>query len=192
VFLQSKPLAFLIENSSNKNSFQLADNKQKRSVLIENFEPNRARVFVPRRVPQIAPAAVAQPQFAAFLTGSCSQTEFAVTLSKQTAEGFLTGSRIACLTARSAFLSGTAQHIEIVVTHSKQRTEEILSGARIAFLGLQTMWLMGPSLHLTICRLNGLQLFRSAGVCNKRDMQEIPARADNVRVTHSEASFVVE
>jgi hypothetical protein len=192
VFLQSKPLAFLIENSSNKNSFQLADNKQKRSVLIENFEPNRARVFVPRRVPQIAPAAVAQPQFAAFLTGSCSQTEFAVTLSKQTAEGFLTGSRIACLTARSAFLSGTAQHIEIVVTHSKQRTGEILSGARTAFLGLQTMWLTCASLHLTICRLSGLQLFRCAGVSNNRRLWEIPARAGSSCTTHSEASFVVE
>src|ERR1700684_1957121 len=46
---RSKPLAFLIENPSNQNSSQLADNKQKRPVLIENFEPNRARVFACRR-----------------------------------------------------------------------------------------------------------------------------------------------
>ena len=206
--LGSKSLAFLIENSSNQNSSQLADNKQKRPVLIENFEPNRARVFTPRHAPQIALAAAAQPQFAAFLPGFPRAF-------------FAKGSVFS-----NTFLPGFALRVEIDVTYSKQSTGEFLPGSRIArcpsrtfqrvahfcpstlniregerFAGvvsrntdrsLRSTCLNALSPHLTNCRLNGLQLFPRAGVCNKRDMQEIPARADNVRVTHSEASFVVE
>ena len=195
--LRSKPLAFLIENPSNQNSSQLADNKQKRPVLIENFEPNRARLFAPSRAEQIAPTAVAQPQFAAFQTGLPRAF-------------FAKGS-----VCPNTFLPGSAQHVEIDVTYSKQSTGEFLPGSRIARLcsfslrvcekGRSTgvaSWNTGRApqsrclnsllLHLTNCRLSRLQLFPRAGVCNKRDMQEIPARADNVRVTHSEASFVVE
>jgi hypothetical protein len=195
--LGSKSLAFLIENSSNQNSSQLADNKQKRPVLIENFEPNRARLFAPSRAEQIAPTAVAQPQFAVFQTGLPRAL-------------FAKGSACA-----NTFLPGSAQHVESVVTYSKQSTGELLPGSRIARLcsfslrvcekgrstgvaswntgrGPQSRCLNSLLLHLTNCRLSRLQLFPPAGVCNKRDMQEIPARADNVRVTHSEASFVVE
>ena len=93
--LSSKPLAFLIENPWDQNPFQLADNKENRPVLIENFEPNGARVFAPPHAQQIAPADTAQPQFAPFLTGSAPQTEFDVTYSKQTLGKFLTGARTA-------------------------------------------------------------------------------------------------
>jgi hypothetical protein len=206
--LGSKSLAFLIENSSNQNSSQLADNKQKRPVLIENFEPNRARLFAPSRAEQIAPTAVAQPQFAVFQTGLPRAL-------------FAKGSVCA-----NTFLPGSALRVEIDVTYSKQSTGEFLPGSRIArcpsrtfqrvahfcpstlniregerFAGvvsrntdrsLRSTCLNALSPHLTNCRLNGLQLFPPAGVCSKRHMQEIPVRADHVGVTHSEASFVVE
>jgi hypothetical protein len=206
--LQSKHLAFLIENSSNKNSSQLADNKQKRPVLIENFEPNRARVFARNHGQQIAPTAVAQPQFAVFQTGLPRAL-------------FAKGSVCA-----NTFLPGSAQYVEIDVTYSKQSTDEFLPGSRIArcaFRTLQPVAHLRPStlniceagrfagavspnadrglrstclnaspLHLTNCRLNRLQLFPPAGVCSKRHMQEMPVRADSFSVTHSEASFVVE
>jgi hypothetical protein len=112
--LQSKPLAFLIENSSNKNSSQLADNKQKRPVLIvliENFEPTRARVFAPRHAPQIAPTSDAGQSSIAFLPGSGSQVESAVTHSKQSTDQFLPGSRIAQLAARPMRLLALLPHL---------------------------------------------------------------------------------
>jgi hypothetical protein len=206
--LRSKSLAFLIENPSNQNSSQLADNKQKRPVLIENFEPNRARLFAPSRAEQIAPTAVAQPQFAAFqtglpraffakgsacsntfLTGSGSPTEIDVTYSKQSTGEFLPGSRIARCPSR------TFQR----VAHFCPSTLNIREGERFAGVvsrntdrSLRSTCLNALSPHLTNCRLNGLQLFPPAGVCSKRHMQEIPVRADHVGVTHSEASFVVE
>ena len=84
----------------------------------------------------------------AFLTGSGSQTEIAVTRSKQTAEEFLTGARtrvwrpftlsisegrcfsgIAHLISRGALLPGSAEYVECDVTHSKQSTDEFLPGA---------------------------------------------------------------
>jgi hypothetical protein len=243
--LGSKSLAFLIENSSNQNSSQLADNKQKRPVLIENFEPNRARVFAPlypealrrgmlsrdacqrvvSRLNKASSARVLQTE------KSCAN-ESAHELSRLSARevAFLPGLPRAFFAKGSVcsntFLPGSAQHVESVVTYSKQSTGELLPGSRIArcpsrtfqrvahfcpstlniregerFAGvvsrntdrsLRSTCLNALSPHLTNCRLNGLQLFPRAGVCNKRDMQEIPARADNVRVTHSEASFVVE
>jgi hypothetical protein len=94
--LRSKSLAFLIENSSNQNSSQLADNKQKRPVLIENFEPNRARVFAPSHAPQIAPMSDGRRSFAAFLSGTAQHIEIDVTHSKQSSDEFLPGARIAC------------------------------------------------------------------------------------------------
>jgi hypothetical protein len=109
--LQSKPLAFLIENSSNKNSSQLADNKRKRPVLIENFEPTRARVFAPRHAPQIAPTSDAGQSSIAFLPGSGSQVEIAVTHSKQSTDQFLPGSRIAQLAARPLWLLALLPHL---------------------------------------------------------------------------------
>jgi hypothetical protein len=111
VSLQSNPLAFLIENSSNKNSSQLADNKQKRPVLIENFEPNRIGVFVPRHAPQIAPTSDAGHSSVAFLPGSGSQVEIAVTHSKQSTDRFLPGSRIAQLAARPLWLLALLPHL---------------------------------------------------------------------------------
>ena len=232
--LRSNPLAFLIENSSNQNSSQLADNKQKRPVLIENFEPNRARVFAPlypealrrgmlsrdacqrvvSRLNKASSARVLQTE------KSCAN-ESAHELSRLSAreEAFLPGLPRAFFAKGSVcpntFLPGSAQHVESVVTYSKQSTGELLPGSRIARLcsfslrvcekgrstgvaswntgrGPQSRCLNSLLLHLTNCRLSRLQLFPPAGVCNKRDMQEIPARADNVRVTHSEASFVVE
>jgi hypothetical protein len=109
--LQSKPLAFLIENSSNKNSSQLVDNKQRRPLLIESFEPNRARVFAPRRVPQIALMSDGRRSFAAFLPGSVQQVEIAVTYSKQSTDQFLPGSRIAQLAARPMWLLVLLLHL---------------------------------------------------------------------------------
>jgi hypothetical protein len=108
--LRSKSLAFLIEKSSNKNSSQLADNKQKRPVLIENFEPNRARVFAPRRVPQILMSDAGQSSVA-FLPGSGSQVEIAVTHSRQSTDQFLPGSRIAQLAARPMWLLVLSLHL---------------------------------------------------------------------------------
>jgi hypothetical protein len=214
--LQSKLLAFLIENSSNKNSSQLADNKQKRPVLIENIEPNRARIFAPCRAQQIAPPAVAQPRFAALLPG------LPAVFSESLPRAFFAKGSV-CL---NTFLPGSARYVEIDVTYSKQSTDEFLPGSRIArcaFRTLQPVAHLRPStlniceagrfagavspnadrglrstclnaspLHLTNCRLNRLQLFPPAGVCSKRHMQEMPVRADSFSVTHSEASFVVE
>jgi hypothetical protein len=108
---RSKTLAFLIENSSNKNSSQLADNKQKRPVLIENFEPTRARVFAPRHAPQIAPTSDAGHSSVAFLPGSGSQVEIAVTHSKQSTDQFLPGSRIAHLSPQTMWLSALLPHL---------------------------------------------------------------------------------
>ena len=130
--LRSKSLAFLIENSWNQNSFQLADNKRKRPVLIENFEPNRARVFASRRAPQSDPAVESVPPIIAFLTETGAQAEIDVTRSKQTAPSFLTETRIACLISPSAFLPGSASQVECDVTHSKQTAGEFLAGARTA------------------------------------------------------------
>lgn len=187
--LRSKSLAFLIENSSNQNSSQLADNKQKRAVLIENFKPNRARVFVPGHAYEIALTVESEPLIIAFLTGSGSQTEINVTHSKQRAGEFLTGSRI----ARCAFRTPQRD------AHLRPPSRSVREGGRFAGAvsrntgrGPRSTCLNALSLHLTNCRLNRLQLFPPAGVCNKRHMQEIPVRADNVDVTHSEASFVVE
>jgi hypothetical protein len=129
--LRSNSLPFLIENSRNQNSSQLADNKQKPPVLIENFEPNRARVFVPSHAQQIAPADAAQLQFTAFLTETAPQTEIDVTRSKQTVGSFLTETRIASLISRSPFLTGSVPQTEFTVTHSKQTLEKILTGARM-------------------------------------------------------------
>jgi hypothetical protein len=109
--LRSKPLAFLIENSSNKNSSQLADNKQKRPVLIENFEPNRARVFAPRHAPQIALMSDDRRSFTAFLPGSGSQVKSSVTHSKQSTDQFLPGSRIAQLAVRPMWLLVLLLHL---------------------------------------------------------------------------------
>jgi hypothetical protein len=210
--LRSKSPAFLIENSSDQNSSQLADNKQKRPVLIENFEPNRVRVFAPRHAPQIAPTAVAQPQLAAFLpglptvfseglpraffakgsacsntflTGSGSKTEIDVTHSKQTADEFLTGSRI----ARCAFR--TVQR----VAHLRPSTLNIREDGRFAGVvsrntdcGPRGTCINALSLHLTNCRLNRLQLFRRASVCTK----ERYSRSLSTPIRYSEASFVVE
>ena len=214
--LQSKSLAFLIENPSNQNSSQLADNKQKRPVLIENFEPNRARVFAPCRAQQIAPTAVAQPRFAAFLSG------LPAVFSEGLPRAFFAKGSV----CSNTFLPGSAQYVEIDVTYSKQSTGELLPGSRIARCAFRTFQRVadlrpstlntreggrlagdvsrkagrGPrsrclnplSLHLTSCRLNRLQLFPLAGVCSKWHMQEIPVRADSFSVACSEASFVVE
>jgi hypothetical protein len=213
--LQSKSLAFLIENSSNKNSTQLADNKQERPVLIENFEPNRARVFAPSHAPQIAPASDARRSFAAFLHG-LPRAFFA--------KG---------LVCANTFLPGFAQHVEIDVTYSKQSTGEFLPGSRIArcasrthsrnvhfvfrtvqrvpplrafshsvcdagrFAGAvsrntgrgpRSTCLNALSRHLTNCRLNRLQLLPPAGVCTK----ERYSRLLSAPIRYSEASFVVE
>ena len=214
--LRSKTLAFLIENSSNQNSSQLADNKQKRPVLIENFEPNRARLFAPRHAPQTAFMSAGRRSFAAFLPGL--PTVFSEGLPRAF---FAKGSVWA-----NTFLPGSALRVEIDVTYSKQRAGEFLPGSRIARCpsrtlqrvahlhpsalnireagrsagvvppstgrGPRSMCLNALSPHLTNCRLNRLQLFPLAGVCSKWHMQEIPVRADNVGVTCSEASFVVE
>jgi hypothetical protein len=214
--LRSKPLAFLIENSSNKNSSQLADNKQKRPVLIENFEPNRARVFARNHGQQIAPTAVAQPRFAAFLSG------LPAVFSEGLPRAFFAKGSV-CL---NTFLPGSAQYVEIDVTYSKQSTDEFLPGSRIARCAFRTLqrvahfcpstlniregerfaWVVSRntgrglrstclhalSMHLTNCRLNRLQLFPQSSVCSKRHVQEMPVRADSFSVTHSEASFVVE
>jgi len=90
-----------------------------------------------------------------FLTGSGSQTEFAVTPSKQRSGTFLTGARTAIklfeilqlrtqeFTRRgvlklyvtrgfNAFLTETERHSEIAVTHSKQTTPYSLTETRIA------------------------------------------------------------
>ena len=242
--LRSKSLAFLIENSSNQNSSQLADNKQKRPVLIENFEPNCARVFAPSHAQKIVPTAVAQPQFAAllpglpavfseslpraffakgsvcsntFLPGSAQYVEIDVTYSKQSTGELLPGSRIACQgflsrSNRASLLrvleiekscanepadevSRSAYFLKALSkkpSDSTQTDGEFLAGARTAFMASQKRWLLALPLHLTNCSLNRLQLFPLAGVCSKWHMQEIPVRADNVGVTHSEASFVVE
>jgi hypothetical protein len=168
--LQSKPLAFLIENSSNKNSSQLADNKQKRPVLIENFEPTRARVFAPRHAPQIAPTSDAGHSSVAFLPGLPRAF-------------FVKGS-----VRPRRFLPGSAQHVEIAVTHSKQSTDQFLPGSRIAQLAARPLWLLALLPHLTNCRLNRLQLFRRAGVCTK----EHYSRSLSAPIRYSEASFVVE
>lgn len=202
--LRSKSLAFLIENPSNQNSSQLADSKQKRPVLIENLEPNRARLFAPLHAPQIAFMGDRRRSFAAFLTGTAHQTEIAVTHSKQNAGEFLTGARIECLTSQIPFLPGTAQHVEIGVTHSKQSAEGILPGARmctqtrftllastmertisegnasseIAFSRPQPMWPLRSSLHLTNCRLNRLQLFLPVGVYSRGRAAEHSLRGD--------------
>jgi hypothetical protein len=215
VSLQSKPLAFLIENSSNKNSSQLADNKQKRPVLIENFEPNRARVFAPRHAPHIAPTSDAGHSSVAFLPGLPRAF-------------FAKGSVCA-----NTFLPGFAQHVEIDVTYSKQSTGEFLPGSRIArcvsrtrsrnahfvfrtvqrvpplrafshsvcdagrFAGAvsrntgrgpRSTCLNAISLHLTNCRLNRLRLFPLAGVCTK----ERYSRSLSTPIRCPEASFVVE
>jgi hypothetical protein len=111
VSLQSNPLAFLIENSSNKNSSQLADKKQKRPVLIENFEPTRARVFAPRHAPQIAPTSDAGLPSVAFLTETGSHSEIDVTDSKQKADEFLTGARIAHLALQPMWLLALLLHL---------------------------------------------------------------------------------
>jgi hypothetical protein len=114
--LRSKFLAFLIENSSNKNSSQLADNKQKRPVLIENFEPNCVRVFAPRHAPQIAPAAAVQPQFAAFLPGLpavLSEGLPSAFFAKGSVRSstFLPGSRIARLAPQTMWLLALSLHL---------------------------------------------------------------------------------
>jgi len=187
--LRSKSLAFLIENSSDQNSSQLADNKQKRPVLIENVEPNRARLFALRHAPQIAVTSDCRRSFAAFLPGSALRVEIAVTYSKQSTGEFLPGSRI----ARCAFR--TLQRD----AHLRPSTSNICEAGRSARVvsrnagrGLPSTCLCALTLHLTNFRLNRLQLFPLSGVCNERHIQVIPVRADNVRVTHSEAPFVVE
>ena len=195
--LRSKSLSFLIENPSNQNSSQLADNKQKRPVLIENFEPNRARLFAPSRAEQIAPTAVAQPQFAVFQTGLPRAL-------------FAKGSACA-----NTFLPGSALRVEIDVTYSKQSTGELLPGSRIARLcsislrvseggrstrvasrntvrSPRSTCLTALSLHLTNCGLNRLQLFPPAGVCTRSRLRQVPVHAVNVGEKYSEASFVVE
>ena len=302
--LRSKPLALLIENSSNKNSSQLADNKQKRPVLIENFEPNRARVFAPlypealRRgmlsrgacprvlsrldkasslraqeiekpranesahelsrsphfveafskkltclnhsfraasparvfvssrplenwmpstytfraaslareaafltgLPAVFSEGLARAFFAkgsacsnTFLTGSGSQTEIDVTRSKQRVGTFLTGAR----TAHRYTLNRTCGPSQLSRLVSGQEGSQPRPLASCEFPGieslpLQPMWLMEVPSHLTNCRLNRLQLFRSAGVCTNRHMEEITACADKVCIPYSEASFAVE
>jgi hypothetical protein len=230
---RSKPLAFLIENSSNKNSSQLADNKQRRPVLIENFEPNRARVFAPlypealRRgmlsrdafqralsrldkasslraletekpcanesthelsrlsareeafLPGLPRAFFAKGSACSntFLTGSGSQTEIDVTLSKQRAGEFLTGSRI----ARCAFR--TLQP----VAHLRPSTLKICEGGQFAGTvsrntgrGPRSTCLPPLSLHLTNCSLNRLQLFPLASVCTNRRLKQSTVCADKV------------
>jgi hypothetical protein len=176
--LRSKSLAFLIENSSNKNGSQLADNKQKRPVLIENFEPNRARVFAPRHPPQIALTTDARRSFAAFLLGSAQHVESVVTYSKQSTGELLPGSRIARLCSFSLRVCEGGRSTGVASWNTGR--------------GPQSRCLNSLTLHLTNFRLNRLQLFPLSGVCNERHIQEIPVRADNVRVTHSEAPFVVE
>ena len=202
--LRSKSLAFLIENSSNQNSSQLADNKKKRPVLIENFEPNRARLFAPRHAPQTAFMSAGRRSFAAFLpglptvfseglpraffakgsacsntflTGSGSQTEIAVTRSKQSTDEFLTGSRI----ARCAFRALQRD------AHLRPFNPRVREGGRFAAAvsrstgrGPRSTCLNALSLHLTNCRLNGLQLFPLAGVCTNSRLQESTICADKV------------
>jgi hypothetical protein len=175
---QSKPLAFLIENSSNQNSSQLADNKQKRPVLIENFEPNRARLFAPRHAPQIALTGDTRCSFAAFLPGFALRVEIDVTYSKQSTAELLPGSRIARLCSFSLRVCEGGRSPGVASWNTGR--------------GPQSRCLNSLILHLTNCRLSGLQLFPPAGVCSKRHMQEIPVRADNVGVSHSEDPFVVE
>jgi hypothetical protein len=139
----------------------------------------------------------------AFLPGSAEYVECDVTHSKQSIDEFLPGSRIACWRllnrSQSALLTETDSQTETAVNHSKQTMGTFLTETRIAFSELPRMWLIGASLHLTNCRLNRLQLFRSAGVCNNRRLREIAARARNfgaahrsIGAIHTEASFVVE
>ena len=214
--LRSKTLAFLIENSSNQDSSQLADNKQKRPVLIENFEPNRARVFARRHAQQIASMTDARRPFAPFLSG------LPAVFSQGLPRAFFAKGSVWANT----FLPGSALRVEIDVTYSKQRAGEFLPGSRIARCpsrtlqrvahlhpsalnireagrsagvvppstgrGPRRMWLLALSLHLTNCRLNRLQLFRFTGVSNNRRLREIPARVGSSGTTLSEASFVVE
>jgi hypothetical protein len=208
VSLRSKSLAFPIENTSIQNSSQLADNKQKRPVLIENFEPNRARVFAPRHAPQIAPASDARRSFAAFLHGLpraffakgsvCSNTflpgsalrvEIDVTYSKQSTDEFLPGSRIARSASR---MPRRDEHLCPSTLHTREGGRLAGDVSRKAGRGSRSRCLNPLSLHLTNCRLNRLQLFPQSSVCSKRHVQEMPVRADSFSVTCSEASFVVE
>jgi hypothetical protein len=113
----------------------------------------------------------------ALLTGSGSQTEIAVTHSKQSTDEFLTGSRI----ARRAFR--TLQP----VAHLRRSTLNICEGGRFAGTvsrntgrGPRSTCLHALSLHLTNCRLNRLQLFRRAGVCTNRRLKQSTVCADKV------------
>jgi hypothetical protein len=151
--LRSNPLAFLIENSSNQNISQLADNKQKRPVLIESFEPNRARVFAPlypealrrgmlsrdacqRALSRLDKASSLRAQE----TEKPRANESAHELSRLSAreEAFLPGLPRAFFAKGSVcsntFLPGSALRVEIDVTYSKQSTGELLPGSRIARL----------------------------------------------------------
>jgi hypothetical protein len=179
--IRSKSLAFVIENPSNQNSSQLADNKQNWPALIENFEPNHPRVFVPRHAQEIDPSVVLRPPIVAFLTGSGSQTEIDVTHSNQTPGAFLTGSRIAH--CASWTLSRDA--------HLRVFTPATCAGGRFAGVvlwntdrGWRSTCLNCLSLHLTNCRLSRLQLFRSAGVCINRCLRELTVRAGSFGPIH--------
>ena len=170
--LGSKSLAFLIENSSNQNSSQLADNKQKRPVLIENFEPNRARLFAPRHAPQIALTGDTRCSFAAFLPGFALRVEIDVTYSKQSTAELLPGSRIARLCSFSLRVCEGGRSPGVASWNTGR--------------GPQSRCLNSLILHLTNCRLSGLQLFRRAGVSSNRRLREIPARCGSSGTTHLE------
>ncbi len=59
--------------------------------------------------------------FNAFLSGTSSYIETAVTHSKQTIGEFLSGARTACIGTQDAFLTGSAPQTKIALTHSKQK-----------------------------------------------------------------------
>jgi hypothetical protein len=185
VSLRLKSLAFLIENSPNKNSFQLADNKQKRPVLIEDFGPTRFRVFSSRPAHQIAPAVVLQPPIVAFLTETGAQTEIDVTRSKQRVRSFLTETRIDHL--RPVALPAQTRKVSICEGRSAARVVSPNTDPEPRSTCLNVL-----QLHITNCKLNGLQLFPSAGVHTNRHIEGSTARADNMCVPYLEASFAVE
>ena len=72
--------------------------------------------------------------FNAFLSGTTSHIETAVTHSKQTIGEFLSGARTACIGTQDAFLTGSAPQTEIALTHSKQNTGTFLTGSRFAHM----------------------------------------------------------
>ena len=198
--LRSNPLAFLIENSSNQNISQLADNKQKRPVLIESFEPNRARVFAPlypealrrgmlsrdacqRALSRLDKASSLRAQE----TEKPRANESAHELSRLSAreEAFLPGLPRAFFAKGSVcsntFLPGSALRVEIDVTYSKQSTGEFLPGSRIARCPSRTFQRVA---HFCPSTLNIREGERFAGVVSRNTDRSLRSTCLNALSPH--------